>query len=137
MADLDRNNQSAALKLDKNIIWMGALPQAKVFELYAIMDLFVMPSLYEGFGLTAAEAMAAGVPVVGTQIEGLSEVIEDGVSGCLVPPANAQALSEALIVLLKEPEKAKSFGHNGRMRVVSLFSLVHFKTSMLALYSSF
>ena len=128
--------QSAVLKLDENIMWLGALPQEKVFELYAIMDIFVMPSLYEGFGLTAAEAMAASLPVVGTNIEGLSEVIEDGVSGCLVPQGDIQAFSTALVKLLKEPAKAATLGQNGRIRADSLFSLVHFKKSMLALYSS-
>lgn len=128
--------QSVALNLDNNVMWLDALPQEIVFELYAIMDIFVMPSLYEGFGLTAAEAMAAGVPVVGTRIEGLSEVIEDGVSGYLVPPGDAQALGEALLDLLKEPAKAKAFGRNGRMRSENLFSLEHFKKLMLAIYSS-
>lgn len=124
------------LKLVQHILWLGALPQNKVFEYYAIMDIFVMPSLYEGFGLTAAEAMAAGLPVVGTKIEGLSEVIEDGISGYLVQPSNSQALSNALLSLLKDPSKAKVIAQNGCSRVENLFSLEKFKNSMIRLYNS-
>ena len=116
---------------------MGEQPQNKVFEFYAIMDVFAMPSLYEGFGLTAAEAMAAGVPVVGAKVEGLSEVIEDGVTGYLVPSGNSLALSEAMIKLLKNPQKAKTIGKNGFKRVEKLFSLKNFSDSMKEIYSNF
>lgn len=128
--------KTASLQLDKNILWFGAQPQNKVFELYAIMDVFVMPSLYEGFGLTAAEAMAAGLPVVGTKIEGLSEVVEVGVTGVLVPAGDSDALSEAILKFLKNPEKAKTYGKNGRLRAVRLFSLNNFSKSMQGIYQS-
>ncbi|HQQ88252.1 MAG TPA: glycosyltransferase family 4 protein [Smithellaceae bacterium] len=128
--------KTANLQLDKKILWLGAQPQNKVFELYSIMDVFVMPSLYEGFGLTAAEAMAAGMPVVGTRIEGLSEVVEDGVSGVLVPAGNSVALSEAILNLLQDPEKAKMYSKNGRRRADRLFSLENFSKSMQGIYQS-
>ena len=130
-------DKASALNIDKNILWMGAQPQNKVFELYGIMDVFAMPSLYEGFGLTAAEAMAAGVPVVGTKVEGLSEVIEDGVSGYLVPAGNSQALGNALIELIEYPIKAKTIGQHGSKRVENLFSLARFRASMIGLYNIF
>jgi glycosyltransferase involved in cell wall biosynthesis len=129
--------KASALNINKNILWMGVQPQNKVFEFYAIMDIFTMPSLYEGFGLTAAEAMAAGIPVVGTKIDGLSEVIEDGVSGYLVPAGNSQALGDAVIELLNDSQKAKAIGRNGCKRVENLFSLVHFRASMIGLYNIF
>ena len=128
--------KSSNLKLEQHILWLGALPQNKVFECYSIMDLFVMPSLYEGFGLTAAEAMAAGVPVVGTKIEGLSEVVEDDVSGILVPAGDSVAISKAILNLLQNPEKATTFGNNGRMRAARLFSLENFSSSMQGIYQS-
>jgi len=128
--------KTTSLQLDKNIFWLGAWQQNKVFELYAIMDIFVMPSLYEGFGLTAAEAMAACIPVVGTKVEGLSEVIDDGVSGVLVPAGDSDALSETILKFLKNPEKAKTYGKNGRMRADRLFSLENFSKSMQGIYQS-
>ena len=129
--------KAIALYINNNILWMGAQPQNKVFEFYGIMDIFVMPSLYEGFGLTAAEAMAASVPVVGTNVEGLSEVIEDGVSGYLIPAGNSQALGDAVIKLLKDPQKAKVFGQNGCKRAERLFPLARFNASMIGIYDNF
>jgi glycosyltransferase involved in cell wall biosynthesis len=129
--------KACALNINKNIVWMGTQPQNKLFEFYAIMDIFAMPSLYEGFGLTAAEAMAAGVPVVGTKVEGLSEVIEDGVSGYLVQTGNWQALADALATLLRNPEQAKAIGQCGRKRAECLFSLERFRTSMIGIYDTF
>ncbi len=131
------SKKSSALNINKNILWMGVQTQNKVFEFYGIMDIFVMPSLFEGFGLTAAEAMAAGVAVVGTKVEGLSEVIEDGVSGYLVRAGKSKSLSKALIELLKEPLKAKAIGQHGHERVKNNFSLVRFQASMIGLYNIF
>lgn len=129
--------KALALNINKNILWMEAQPQNKVFEFYAIINIFAMPSLYEGFGLTAAEAMAASVPVVATKVEGLSEVIEDGVTGYLVPAGNSLAFGEAVIKLLKDPQKAKAIGQNGYKRVKKLFSLKNFSDSMKEIYSTF
>lgn len=129
--------KASVLNINRNILWMEAQPQNKVFEFYAIMDIFAMPSLFEGFGLTATEAMAAGVPVVGTKVEGLSEVIEDGVTGYLVPAGNSLAFGEAVIKLLKDPQKAKAIGQNGCKRAEKLFSLVHFSDSMKVIYNTF
>ena len=126
--------KALALNINKNILWMGVQPQNKVYGFYAMMDIFAMPSLYEGFGLTAAEAMAAGVAVVGTKVEGLSEIIEDGVSGYLVPAGNSQALGDALIELLRAPIKAKAIGEQGCARVRDHFSMEHFRDSMKGLY---
>lgn len=128
--------KTAYLQLDKNVLWLGAQSQNKVFECYSIMDIFVMPSLYEGFGLTAAEAMAAGLPVVASSIEGLSEVVENGVTGVLVPAGDSVALSNAILQLLQSPEKAKSYGEKGRIRVERLFSLQSFGKSMQGIYQS-
>ncbi len=132
----DLIKRTVSLQLDKNILWLGAQPQNKVFEFYSIMDIFVMPSLYEGFGLTAAEAMAACLPVVGTNIEGLSELVEDGVTGFLVPSGDCAALSEAILKLLQNPEKAKTSGLNGRMRAERFFSFENFSRSMHGIYQS-
>ena len=129
--------KASALNINKNILWMGAQTQNKVFEFYAIMDIFAMPSLYEGFGLTAAEAMAAGVAIVGTKVEGLSEVIEDGVSGYLVPVNDDRALAGALIQLLNNPALARSMGRNGHDRVSRLFSMERFRASMIGIYNTF
>ena len=128
------HNMAESAGLANKIIWLGARSQNDVFSLYGLMDVFVMPSLYEGFGLTAAEAMAAGLPVVGTRIEGLSEVIEDGVTGYLVPPGDSDALAGQVIKLLEDEEKSRKMGERGKQRVRSHFSLMRFRETMINLY---
>jgi glycosyltransferase involved in cell wall biosynthesis len=117
------------------IVWMGKKSRDEVLGLYGVMDIFVMPSLYEGFGLTAAEAMAAGRPVVASAVDGLEEVVEDGVTGLLVPPGDSVALAAALINLLGHPAKAIEMGRQGKARVQQLFSMERYRESILAAYA--
>lgn len=126
--------KAKSLKIDRNIKWLGEKGQEEVFELYGIMDIFVMPSLYEGFGLTAAEAMAASLPVVATKVDGLTEVIEDGVTGLLVPPGDTSGLVDSIMRLLSDKELSTRMGQEGKRRIQELFSLEKFKTCWLAAY---
>lgn len=124
-----------SLKLQSHIIWLGEQDQKEVFKLYGIMDIFVMPSLYEGFGLSAAEAMAAGLPVVATRVDGLTEVIVDGENGFLVEAGNSAALSEAIVHMLSNPELSKQLGENGTKHISAFFCDHIFKNSWLSAYS--
>lgn len=125
---------SEDLGVDSNIVWLGRQDQAEVYNLYGVMDIVVVPSLFEGFGLTAAEAMAAGVPVIASNVDGLTEVAKDGESGFLFPAGDSQALAESLLHLLNDPQLARQLGENGHDRVQRCFSLERFSESMLALY---
>ena len=78
----------------------GFVPEGVLPALYGAADAVVVPSLEEGFGMTAIEAMAAGTPVVGTRVGGLPELIEEGRTGYLVEPGNPDALADALCRLL-------------------------------------
>ncbi len=125
------------LGLDKYIRWFGALPQEELFRLYTAMDVFVMPSLYEGFGLTAVEAMAANLPVVGTRVDGLSEIVEDGLTGYLLQAGDSRGLADALIDLLSNEKKRKMMGERGRERAQGLFAMQHFTRSVISAYGRF
>jgi starch synthase len=129
--------QAAVLKILDNIIWLGQKNPEEVYQLYSIMDVLAVPSLFEGFGLVAAEAQAAGVPVVGTRIDGLTEVVDDGVTGILVPPNDSPALAHAILEFVGDPTRAESAGARGKGRAISLFSVERFRTSMLASYKQF
>ena len=126
---------AAQIGLQNHVIWCGMTDAERVFQFYSLMDVVAVPSHFEGFGLTAAEAMAAGRPVVASTVDGLTEVVEDGVTGFLVPPGDSSALAAALIDLLQHPTKAIEMGRQGKERVRKLFSMERYRESILAAYA--
>jgi len=91
-------------------------------DIYGSMDIFVLASLTEGLPMALLEAMAAKRPVVATEVGAVPRVIEDGRSGLLVPPDNADALAEAIIRLLTDPQEAHDLAQRGHERVKKEFS---------------
>ncbi|AFO57907.1 glycosyl transferase group 1 [Natrinema sp. J7-2] len=91
----------------------------RMVELYGTADIAVVPSIYEGFGLPAGEALACGVPVVATTGGGLPEVVGD--AGVLVDPGDADALADAIRDLLTDGERRRRLGDRGRERIVTEF----------------
>jgi len=85
--------------------------------------LSVLPSLSESFSNSLLESMAAGLPVVATNVGGNPEIVQDGETGLLVPPRDPAAMADAIIRVLEAPEMAKRFGVAGRERVMKHFSL--------------
>lgn len=85
-------------------------------EFYAALDLFIMPSRSEAWGLTALRAMAYGVPVVASDVGGLPEVVEHGKSGWLVPPESPEALADAIEDAASDPARLCELGRNARVR---------------------
>ncbi len=88
--------------------------QPRAMEWIAAMNVFVLASTYEGFGLAALEAMAAGVPVVGTRVGGLVELLEGGRGGLLVPPGDPEALAKAIRSLMADNRLRSSRIDEGR-----------------------
>jgi N-acetyl-alpha-D-glucosaminyl L-malate synthase BshA len=95
--------------------------QEEVNALLSIADLFLLPSTQESFGLAALEAMACGLPVVASNVGGLPETIEDGVTGLLHPPDALEAMAESALAVLRDPERQRAMGAAARDRVVRLF----------------
>jgi glycosyltransferase involved in cell wall biosynthesis len=110
-----------ALGLEGSVSLLGQ--RDDVPDILGATDIFCLPSLWEGFGLVIAEAMAAGRPVVASRIDGIPEVVEDGVTGILVPPRDPRALAEAILELLADPNKAEAMGRAGRERVRKHFTV--------------
>lgn len=103
------------LGLGSRVTFTGRISYEQFVRQYARATLAVVPSVYEGFGLPAAEAMACGVPVISTTGGALPEVVGD--AGVLVPPADPAALARAVTDLLDHPEKARRLGEAGLRRV--------------------
>jgi glycosyltransferase involved in cell wall biosynthesis len=95
-----------------------------IADLMASVDLVVLPSVAEAFGLVLTEALYLGTPVVATRTGGIPEIVTDGVDGVLVPPADSQALSDALATLLGDPERRKRMAGAGRQKVQDRFSFL-------------
>jgi glycosyltransferase involved in cell wall biosynthesis len=96
------------LETERGVIFAGMVQDTPRY--YAAMDVLALPTHREGFGLVSIEAQAAGVPVVTTRVTGAVDSVLDGVTGRLVPAQDAEALAEALIELLGNPEKRKRMG---------------------------
>ena len=109
--------------------------RSDVPEILACCDLAVLPSRAEGFPNAALEYLAAGLPTVASNVGGIPELIEDGVTGRLVPPEDAPALSAAILSLLREPEKARQMGSNGRALVARDFSFEVMRLAVEELYA--
>ncbi|MEM6484709.1 MAG: glycosyltransferase family 4 protein [Pseudomonadota bacterium] len=108
------------LKLRGRVEFVSGLSTDELVLCYAQAHIAVVPSLYEGFGLPAGEAMACGVPVVTTDGGALPEVV--GEAGVIVPSGDAQALAEAITRLLRDSERRQSLAVAGRRRIVDNFS---------------
>lgn len=93
------------LGIADRVLVLGSRPQQEIATLYQAVDFVVIPSRYESFGLVAIEAMASGTPVIASRAGGLPYSVRDGVGGLLVPPANAVALTDALLELTRDPER--------------------------------
>jgi len=92
-------------------------------DLMRTFDIFLLPSLWEGFGIVLIEAMAAGKPVVATSTSSIPEIVEDNRSGILVPPENTGAISNALKKLISEPELRIKYGKEGQKIVREKFTI--------------
>ncbi len=122
----------ASSGLAERVILLGA--QGDVPELLASLTLFVLPSLQEALGTSILEAMAVAKPTVAAAVGGIPEAIVDGVTGLLVPPADSEALAEAISRLLDDPPRARRMGEAGRARVEEHFTLERMVSQTLRLY---
>jgi len=116
----DLKQQAKALGIEASVVWAGY--HEDIPAVMTSFDLFVLTSVYEGFGLVLLEAMAAQKAIVATNISAIPEVVENGVSGMLVPPEQPGKLAEAFAFFEAE-ERRDRFGKNGRQNVQQNFTL--------------
>jgi glycosyltransferase involved in cell wall biosynthesis len=124
------------LGLTRNVSFLGAIEHHQVPEILKNVNIFVMPSIQEGFGVSAVEAQAMEIPVVATKVGGVPEVVRDGITGILVEPCNPEQLATAIIELIENPEKRKEMGKEGRKYVLSHYQWEDNAALMNDLYKS-
>ncbi len=115
----------------------GHVDRQTLASYYRRAALFVLPSLFEPFGMTALEAMACGTPVVASRLGGIRSVIESGVNGLLIDPSDAAELAAAMIHLLSEPTFAQRIGNAGRETVRERYSWEAIAGRHLELYDHY
>lgn len=113
---------SKYLGIEENVSFLGKLQGKKLVEEYNSSSILVLPSLFDATPNVLLEAMACKKPVIGSNIGGIPYVIDDGVNGLLVPPKDHQALADAIIKILKNPQLAKKMGENGYKKVKENFT---------------
>jgi len=115
--------QAEDLKIRENIIFTGLVERKEVPKLISVMDVVVHTSLREGLPRVLPEALAMAKPVIAFEIDGIAEVIKDGINGYLIPPKDSRKLANSIIHLLKDRERARRMGEAGRAMVDPAFEL--------------
>ena len=119
-------------RLEKHVLLAGFRPD--VLSLHKAFDVFVMSSVTEGLGTSLLDAMACGKPVVATTAGGIPEVVMDGETGLLVAPRDHQAMADAIVRLLKDPDLRQRLGHAGLVRARRKFSAERMVRQTLKVY---
>ena len=116
-------NFAQAYQLDHAITFTSALSHHETLTRLRKADIFALASFAEGIPVALMEAMSLGLPCVSTSVAGIPELIRAGVDGLLVPPANPQALADALESLVLDPDLRTRLGSSARQRVISQYNL--------------
>jgi glycosyltransferase involved in cell wall biosynthesis len=119
---IDQLTEEEMIQLNQAVDWRG--PRRDIAEILAISNIFVLPTIYrEGIPRVLLEAAAMELPIITTNSPGCREVVENGVNGFLIPTHNAEALSNAILRLVKSPELCRSFGSISRQKMVQKFDI--------------
>ena len=112
-------HQADGLGIRENVTFVGHVPNSELPPFYASSDLTVLPSVsrLEAFGIALLEAMACGKPVIASSIPGVRDVVEDDVTGCLIPPRDAISLAGAISKIIRNKRLAERMGREARKRI--------------------
>jgi len=113
--------QARQRNVEDEVVFLGFIDHVEQF--YTDIDIFLLTSLWEGFGYVMVEAMAEKKPVIAFDIKSSAEVVDDGVSGCLVPRGDVEAMADKVMELAKNEKLRASYGSEGYKRVENLFTI--------------
>ncbi|MAM86518.1 MAG: hypothetical protein CME36_04300 [unclassified Hahellaceae] len=112
----------ASFAFPDNVIMLGAVPNEKMVDLYRGSDVLLLPSLMEATSISGLEAMACGLPIIGSRVGGIPAIVDEEQSGLLVQPGNEEALALAIKTLKTDRKLCAELGQNSRTKVVTDFS---------------
>jgi len=107
-------NLANELNIKEHVEFKGLINHVELLDYYHVIDIFVVPSLIESFGVVVVEAASCGLPVIASNVNGLPETVIDGETGFLVPPQNPQIIAEKISYLINNPEIRKRMGKAAR-----------------------
>ena len=122
--------------LESNVHLLGTVDDSALNEWYNKVSVVIIPSVFEGFGLTAVEAMACGTSVIASNADGLRDVIEDGINGFWVPYNDVSALSARILDLLENGSWLSKLSKNGKKKVATVFNWDIISKDVLAVYEN-
>jgi len=122
------------LAISDNILFCPEVPFDKLPEYYRKIDIFVVPSLIESFGVVAVEASACGIPIVASDVGGLPEIVSNDKTGFLVPPKNPEAIACKLELLINKPDLRTKMGIAARQLVLKKYDWQQNALQMEKLY---
>ena len=128
---------SESLGVKNSITFTGKIPNDEVVKYLQKMDIFVVPSIYESFGVAAIEASACNLPVVASNIGGLPEVVIDGHTGYFIKPGDVDDLTEKLLILISDEAMRKKMGSEGRKYIECNYTLEKCGLMMEKIYNQF
>lgn len=124
------------LGIADKVIFRGFVEQSKLPELYSSFSIACYLSISESFGVSAIEAMACNTPVVASDADGFTEVIEDGITGTIVPKNNPEAAADAIQRFIENPQDVERMGNAARERVCTLYKWEKNVDTMISIYKS-
>jgi len=132
--EMELKEKAQSLGIQGDVVFTGYISPIEVPFYQNMLTISVFPSLNESFGVSVVEAMACEKPVIATNVGGLPEVVENNVTGIIVPPANAEKLAEAMETLVRDEQLRTKFGKEGRQRVERLYNWNNNLASMSQIY---
>jgi glycosyltransferase involved in cell wall biosynthesis len=128
------SDKAERLGISEAVDFLGQRQPAEIPDVLAGFDVFVQASNWEAFGIAIVEAMACGLPVVATEVEGVLDILDDGVNGFLVPPRDPKALAQRILSLLHDPELRRRIGGQARRKAESHFDIRGMTDKMASIY---
>lgn len=125
---------AARLNITDQVEWLGAMPNSEIARFYQNLDVVVVPSRQESFGVTAVEGSACARPIIASRVGGLPEVVLDGETGIMVEPESVEKLMEAMKVMIDHPEERARMGQAGRDFVLRHYAWEENVTQMEEVY---